>query len=127
MKLTIVTINNCNTPLPSSIEGVIGGKAVVDLWSKHFCDLLNCVNNSSVDMCEYDCEISYDEIVVPVEEVTKAIKKLDLYKACGSDGIYSEHIKYADKALLPLLSLCFISFLLMDFCQSQCGQLYLCQ
>ena len=28
----IKTINNCNTPLPSSIEGVSGGKEIVDLW-----------------------------------------------------------------------------------------------
>ena len=53
--------------------------------------------------------------------------KLDINKACGSEGICSEHIKYADKALVPLLSLCFNSFLLVDFCQSQCCQLYLCQ
>ena len=62
---------------------------------EHFCDLINCVNNSSVDMCE---------------EVTNAIKKPDVNKACGSDGICSEHIKYADKALVPLLPLCFTSF-----------------
>ena len=111
----IKTINNCNTPLPSSIEGVSGGKEIVDLWRKHFCDLLNCVSNSSVDMSEYDCDTSYDEIVVTVEEVTNAIKKLDINKACGSDGICSEHIKYADKALVPLLSLCFTSFFAHGF------------
>ena len=91
------------------------------------CDLLNCVNNSSVDVCEHDCDTPYDEIVVTVDEVTNAIKKLDINKACWSDGICSEHIKYADKALVPLLSLCCTSFLLMDFSQSQCCQLYLCQ
>ena len=80
-------INNCNIPLPSSIEGVSGGKEIVDLWRKIFCDLLNCVDNSSVDACEYDCNICYDEIVVTVEEVTNTIKKLDVNHACGSDGI----------------------------------------
>ena len=53
-------------------------------------------------MCEYDCNTSYDETVVTVEEVTNAIKKLDINKACGSDGICSEQIKYADKALFSL-------------------------
>ena len=66
------------TLLPSSIEGVSGEKEIVELWRKHLCDLLNCVNNSSVDMCEYDCDTSYDEIVVTVEEITNAIKKLDI-------------------------------------------------
>jgi len=45
---------------------------------KRCCDLLNCVNNSSVDVCEYDCDTPYDEIVVTVEEITNAIKKLDI-------------------------------------------------
>ena len=39
----IKTIDNCNTPLPSSIEGVTGGKVIVDI-------LLNYVINSSVDL-----------------------------------------------------------------------------
>ena len=33
-----------------------------------FLDLLNCVNNSSVD-----CDTSYDEIVTTVDEVTNAL------------------------------------------------------
>ena len=79
-------------------------------------------------MCEFNCDTPYDEIVVTVEEVTNAIKKFDVNKACGSYDMCSEHIKYADKALVPLLSLCFTIVLLMDFCQSQCCcQLYLCQ
>ena len=49
----------------------------------------------------------HDEIVVTVEEVTNAIKKLDVNHTCGSDGICSEHVKFADKALVPLLSMCF--------------------
>ena len=67
------------------------------------------------DACEYDCDTSYDEIVVTVEEVTNAIKKLDVNKSSESDGICSEHIKYADNALVPLLSMCFISFFAHGF------------
>ena len=37
------------------------------------------------------------------------IKKLDVNKACGSNGVYSEHIKYASNILMPLLSMCFTS------------------
>ena len=43
------------------------------------------------------------------------IKKPDVNKACGSDGICLEHIKYADKALVPLLSLCFTSLFAYGF------------
>ena len=33
-----------------NIEGVSGGKEIVDLWCKHFCDLLNCVNNNFIEI-----------------------------------------------------------------------------
>ena len=55
---------------------------------------------------EYGCDTSFEEIVVSIEEVTHAIEKLDLNKACGSDGIYSEHLKYASNVLVPLLAMC---------------------
>ena len=45
----IQKINNCDTPLPTCIEGVTAGKEIVDLWRKHFFDFLNYVNHSSVD------------------------------------------------------------------------------
>ena len=38
-----------------------------------------------------------------------AIKKLDVTKACGSDGVYSVHIKYASNIFVPMLSMCFTS------------------
>ena len=108
----IKTINNCNTPLPSSIEGVSGGKEIIDLWRKHLGDLLNCVNNGSVDVCEYDCDTPYDEIVVTVEEVTNAIKKLDVNK----DGIIMfRTYKICRQGTCTLLSLCFTSLFAHGF------------
>ena len=53
---------------------------------------------------------SLEELVVSIEEVTHAIEKLDLNKACGSDGICSEHLKYSSNILVPLLAMCFTSF-----------------
>ena len=43
------------------------------------------------------------------------IKKLDVNKACGSDCVYSEHIKYASNILVPLLSMCFTSCIAHGF------------
>ena len=43
--------------------------------------MLNCVNNSSVDTCEYNCDTSYEDLEVSAEEVTHAIKKLNFNKA----------------------------------------------
>ena len=48
-------------------------------------------------------------------EVTHAIEKLDLNKACGSDGICSEYLKYASNVLVPLLAMCFTSFISHGF------------
>ena len=72
-------------------------------------------------------EVDYNMIVYndSAEEVTHAIKKLDVNKARGSDGVYSEHIKYASNILVPLLSMCFTSC--MGFCLIQWCQLYLYQ
>ena len=93
----IKNMNNCKTPLP------------------HFSNLLNCVSNSSVHDCEYGCDAPYEELVVSIEEVTHAIEKLDLNKACGSDGICSEHLKYSSNVLVPLLAMCFTSFISHGF------------
>ena len=46
---------------------------------------------------------SYKDLEVSAEEVTHAIKKLEVTKARGSDGVYSEHIKYSSNILVPLL------------------------
>ena len=43
------------------------------------------------------------------------IEKLDLNKTCGSDGICSEHLKYASNVLVPLLAMCFTSFISHGF------------
>ena len=58
---------------------------------------------------------NYEELVVSIEEVTHAIEKLDLNKACGSDSICSEHLKYASNVLVPLLAMCFTSFISHGF------------
>ena len=106
---------NCKTPLPTSIEGVSGAVQIVEFLRTHFSQLLNCVSNSSVHACEYGCDTPYEELVVSIEEVTHAIEKLDLNKACGSDGICSEHLKYASNVLVPLLAMCFTSFISHGF------------
>ena len=58
---------------------------------------------------------SYEDLEVSAEEVTHAIKKLEVNKARGSDGVYSEHIKYASNILVPLLSMCFTSCIAHGF------------
>ena len=47
--------------------------------------------------------------------LNRANSNLPLNKACGSDGICSEHLKYASKVLVPLLAMCFTSFISHGF------------
>ena len=63
----IKNMNNCKTPLPTSIEGVSSGVQIVEFWRTHniLSKLLNCVStNSSVHPCEYGCDTPYEELVV---------------------------------------------------------------
>ena len=120
-----ILLTNCKTPLPTGIEGVSGGVQIVEFWRTHLSNLLNCVSigpNSSAHACEYGCDAPFEELVVYIEEVSHAIEKLDLNKACGSDGIYSEHLKYASNVRVPLLAMCFTSFISHGFLTSQCCQ-----
>ena len=104
-------INNSRTPLPSSMEGVCGAKNIAELWRKHFSDLFNCLNSNNVSICKEEVLFSYNDVVVSTDQLEDAIKKLDLNKACGLDGIYAEHLQYSSRRLLVLLSLCFTSLL----------------
>ena len=47
---------------------------------------------------------------VTVCDIQDAIKKLDCNKSCGSDQIYAEHLKHANKKILPLLAMCVTGF-----------------
>ena len=104
-------INNCNTPLPVSVEGVTGEENIAELWKNHFKELLNCLNERHIECTTLSLDSEYDDIKVTVEEIENAIRKLNLNKACGLDGIYAEHLKYADKLLLEKLSSCITSML----------------
>ena len=57
--------------------------------AKTISDLLNCINNNSREPCEYNCDTSYGECIVTGEEVTNAIRKLDVNKAGGSADMFS--------------------------------------
>ena len=76
---------------------------------KTFSDALNCVNNSSVD--------NVNITMIPHMRTLKfqQRKKLDINKACESDGVYSEHIKYASNIFMPLLNMCFTSCIAHGF------------
>ena len=38
-------INNCNKPLPNSVEGISGKEEFTELWRSHFKQLFNCISD----------------------------------------------------------------------------------
>ena len=105
----IHSINNCNTPLPDTINNVTGSDNIVELWRKHFYDIFNCLQKQSIDKSKILLASSHSEVLVTAEEIRQAINKLDLNKTCGADGIHAEHLKYSSDRILPLLSICITS------------------
>lgn len=103
-------IDNSKTPLPTNIEGVVGGDKIAELWKNNYKELFNCVysNTDSVKFSVENC----DDMIVGAREIRDAISKLDCNKTCGADDIYAEHLKYASSRVLSMLAMCFTGFLM---------------
>ena len=105
-------MNNCNTPLPTTIDGVTGEANIAGVWRKHFEDLLNCQRSTNSVVEVPNDNLDFNDLLVSKEEIVLAIKGLENNKSYGLDGIYAEHLKFASCNLVELLSLCFTSFFL---------------
>ena len=106
----VSAINATNIPLPSSIEDATGVDNIVSLWKNHFYSIFNCISNFGITSNKYCSNTPYNELKVTVCDIQDAIKKLDCNKSCGSDQIYAEHLKHANKKILPLLAMCVTGF-----------------
>ena len=106
----VKSLNNCKTPLPTNIDGVVGEQNIADLWKKHYECLFNSVKSNAQEV-NYTLVYS-DEMLISDDEIRKCIVKLDKNKSCGADGVYAEHLKYSSQRLLRMLSSCLTGFLL---------------
>ena len=104
----IKVMNNHKNALPYDIEGVCGSDNIAELWREHFFKLFNCVKSNDVAVDTVDLDTN---VIVRPGEVSDAIGMLDNNKACGRDGITTEHLKYANYKLSLLLAMCFTGFL----------------
>lgn len=104
----IKMMNNNKISPPYDIEGICGSDNIATLWREHYNKLFNSVksNTGHMDKVEWDANIT-----VRPGEVLDAIKMLDNNKACGTDGIAAEHLKYASYRLSPMLAMCFSSLM----------------
>ena len=110
-------INNCNIPLPNSIEDVTGIDEITELWRSHFKQLFDCIRDIDIQQIKYDAKYTND-IVMEISEVENAIKCLDINKTCCMDGFYAEHLKHCDKRIVPLLAMCITGCFVHGFLHS---------
>ena len=99
-------------------NGSNGHGNIANMWKKHYESLLNSVKNScdkAFVLSSFDRVDFHDAMVVTANEIKECVNKLEKGKACGNDGIASEHLIYADPILTVILSLCFTSFFIHGF------------
>ena len=58
-------------------------------------------------MGKFDTILYSNEVMIPNNSISEAIKKLECGKSAGPDGVYVETIKFAHARLHVLLSFCF--------------------
>jgi len=96
--------------LPSTVGGETGNKAVTDMGRKHFSALLNSSKNCGIGNFVHQNLISHGNFEGIVELMCNSFKiksllhKLPLDRAAGKDGIFAEHILYADSSVCSHLS-----------------------
>ena len=81
----IKKVSRNDIPLPISIDDATGKKEVVDLWKKHFEQLLNCVHGKNISELGFECKYDNNMIISP-GAIEDAINDLAVGKSCGLDG-----------------------------------------
>ena len=72
------------------------------MWRDHYSDIFNAVNQTIDVVYNVDESTDFGDVVVPSEEVERAVRELVVNKSCGIDGIYAEHY--------VIFFSCFVSF-----------------
>ena len=82
-------MNARNTPLPTCIVGISGADNIAQIWRDHYYDIFNSVNQTIDGVYPVDESTDFGDVVVPSEEVDRAVRELVVNKSCGIDGIYA--------------------------------------
>ena len=96
--------------LPSTVGGETRNKAVTVMWRKHFSALLNSSKNCGIGNFVHQNINSHsnfegiDELICNSFKIKSLLHKLPLNRAAGKDGIFAEHIFYADSSVCNHLS-----------------------
>jgi hypothetical protein len=110
---------NSSPPSAATIDGVSGNEAVCEMWQEHYYKLLNSTKDYSKKndvLCSLRNLQSSDTVNrITATEIEEAIKMLRKGKACGHDGISSEHLIYCNNKIYPLLSILFNAMLVHSY------------
>ena len=101
--------------LPNCIDNRHGDDNIANLWFHHYKDLFNTIQDSRDPSTILDNLLYSDDIRITIQDVQEAINKLDNEKSCGKDSIYAENLKYASHSVLPMLAMCYTSFIVHGF------------
>ena len=118
--------------LPSAVGGETGNKAVTVMWRKHFSALLNSSKNCGIGNFVHESIISHgnfegiDELMCNSFKIKSLLHKLPLNRASGKDGIFAEHIFYADSSVCNHLSSLFNVCLMHGKIPQECMQTVIC-
>ena len=82
-------MNARNTPLPTCIDGISGADNIAQMWRDHYYDIFNSVNQPIDVVYTVDESTNFGDVVVPSEEVDRAVRELVVNKFCGI-GLYRD-------------------------------------
>ena len=113
-------IKGRNKFLPSSIDGVVSGEEISQLFSDKYNHLYNSVSHDVDEMNVINTEINKqikenDAYDISVDEVIEGVQQLKLGKSDGEESLNSNHIIHGPKILFVLLALIFNSMLVHGF------------
>ena len=110
---------NTTPPSAATIGGVSGNKAVCEMWQEHYYKLLNSTKDFSKkhDVLSSLGNLSSSDSIerITASEIESSVKMLRKGKACGYDGISSEHLIYCDKKIYPILSMLLNAMLIHSY------------
>ncbi len=103
--------------LAFTIENISGEKNICDLWKDHYESILNSSKSTTLKTKIIDelSDCTTPDNPFSFHEIKSAIKGLKNGKACGRDGLQSEHFKYGPDRLCGLLCMLFNSMILHGY------------
>lgn len=105
--------DNQKESLAAHIDGVDGAVHIAEHWAKVYEKLFNTpqstIHESYVQ--QYIQKGKFSPLVIEVDAVFEAVRKLKTGKCAGSEGIQAEHYKHCIGEIVPLLTTLFRSML----------------